>query len=233
MKMAIEDGPIIFRWFAPAATYIHKCYFVILRSTQQVFEKIKKKKTLFFPRFCRSIVTGFLLAYQIGACCVYIVFISENLQQLFDIWGHLDTRLYMLILLVPLIGLICIRNLKLLVPFSTAGTLATFVGLALVMYHITINLPLPSLSKRDPIGDITNFPLFFGTVMFAIESVGVVIALEGNMQTPKSFGKPFGVLNIGMAITILLYATVGFVGYWQYGLESKDSITLNLSENIT
>lgn len=87
---------------------------------------------------------------------------------------------------------------------------------------------LPPLSQREPIGPITEFPLFFGTTLFAIEAVGVVIALENNMKTPKSFGSRFGVLNVGMTVITLLYAVFGFLGYLKYGAESDESITLNL-----
>lgn len=87
---------------------------------------------------------------------------------------------------------------------------------------------LPSVSEREAIGPISEFPLFFGTTLFAIEAVGVVIALEGNMKTPKSFGTPFGVLNVGMTVITLLYAVFGFLGYLKYGEKSDESITLNL-----
>lgn len=87
---------------------------------------------------------------------------------------------------------------------------------------------LPSISQREPLGDISEFPLFFGTTLFAIEAVGVVVALEGNMKTPKSFGSKFGVLNVGMVVITLLYAFFGFFGYIKYGAASDESITLNL-----
>lgn len=87
---------------------------------------------------------------------------------------------------------------------------------------------LPSISEREPLGQLSEFPLFFGTTLFAIEAVGVVVALENNMKTPKSFGKRFGVLNIGMTAITLLYAVFGFLGYLKYGAGSDESITLNL-----
>lgn len=81
----------------------------------------------------------------------------------------------------------------------------------------------------DPINtDFSQFPLFFGTTLFAIEAVGVVVSLENNMKTPKSFGARFGVLNVGMAVITLLYAAFGFLGFWCYGKDSEDSVTLNL-----
>lgn len=87
---------------------------------------------------------------------------------------------------------------------------------------------LPKLSEREPFGKIEEFPLFFGTTLFAIEAVGVVVALENNMKTPKSFGSSFGVLNVGMVVITLLYAVFGFLGYLKYGANSDESITLNL-----
>lgn len=101
-----------------------------------------------------------------------------------------------------------------------------FLGIGLILRYVFVDLP--PLSEREPIGPISEFPLFFGTTLFAIEAVGVVISLESNMKTPKSFGKPLGVLNVGMLVITLLYAFFGFIGYWKYGPKSDESITLNL-----
>lgn len=99
-------------------------------------------------------------------------------------------------------------------------------GIGLILTYVFQGLP--SISEREPLGDISEFPLFFGTTLFAIEAVGVVVALEGNMKTPKSFGTRFGVLNVGMTVITLLYAFFGFFGYLKYGAKSDESITLNL-----
>lgn len=48
------------------------------------------------------------------------------------------------------------------------------------------------------------------------------------MKTPKAFGKPCGVLNTGMSIIVLLYVTVGALGYVYCVSECSDSITLDL-----
>jgi solute carrier family 36 (proton-coupled amino acid transporter) len=83
---------------------------------------------------------------------------------------------------------------------------------------------MPEFTSMKAVNDniIENFPLYFGTVLFALEAVGVVIALENNMKTPKSFG---GVMNIGMTLVTAMY---GFVGFFGYGEQSKDAITLSL-----
>ncbi|XP_055599202.1 proton-coupled amino acid transporter-like protein CG1139 isoform X2 [Uranotaenia lowii] len=175
------------------------------------------------------VVDGFLIVYQLGICCVYIVFVATNVKQLVDIYYPMDVKIHCLILLVPLIAINMIRNLKILAPFSTFANVLTFIGLGMTLYYIIDGIPSPS--EREMVADIGRFPLFFGTVLFALEAVGVIIALENNMETPKSFGGYCGVLNIGMTVIVFLYALVGFLGYIKYGPESLGSITLNLPPN--
>lgn len=122
-----------------------------------------------------------------------------------------------------------LRNLKVLAPFSTLANVVTFIGLGFVLIYVFQDLP--SISEREAIAPIEKFPLYFGTVLFALEAVGVVISLENNMENPKSFGGTFGVLNIGMFIVTALYGFVGFFGYIKYGAESEGSITLNLPKD--
>lgn len=168
-----------------------------------------------------------MLAYQLGICCVYIVFISTTIKTIVDYYlTELDVRLYMLMILLPLILMNCVRNLKRLAPFSTLANGLTFIGLGMVLYYVFQDFPSPS--EREPFGELKNFSLFFGTTLFALEAVGVILALENNMETPKSFGGYFGVLNLSMLIIVSLYALMGFLGYIKYGADIEASITLNL-----
>lgn len=181
-----------------------------------------------FSPYAVVIVDGFMIVYQLGICCVYIVFVATNIKQLVDMYLNLDVKIHCMILLVPLIGINMIRNLKILAPFSTLANIITFVGLGMILYYVLDDLP--PLSEREMVADMGRFPLFFGTTLFALEAVGVIIALENNMATPKSFGGTFGVLNVGMFVIVALYALMGFIGYWKYGADSMGSVTLNLPE---
>lgn len=51
------------------------------------------------------IINTFLLIYQLGTCCVYVVFVSSNIKAIADYYTENDTdvRIYMLIILLPLI----------------------------------------------------------------------------------------------------------------------------------
>lgn len=53
------------------------------------------------------IINVFLLIYQLGTCCVYVVFISSNIKGIVDLYTEekVDVRLIMVIILLPLIFL--------------------------------------------------------------------------------------------------------------------------------
>lgn len=173
------------------------------------------------------IVDMFLIVYQLGICCVYIMFVATNIKPVTDAYlVEMDVRLLMVCLLLPLIGINSIRNLKVLAPFSQVANVITFIGLGIVMYYIC--QALPPVSSRPMFGDPRNWNLFVGTTLFALEAVGVVIALENNMKTPASFGGYYGVLNQGMFVIVIMYVIMGFLGYVKYGADALGSVTLNL-----
>ncbi|XP_050465995.1 proton-coupled amino acid transporter-like protein CG1139 isoform X2 [Cataglyphis hispanica] len=185
-----------------------------------------------FAPYAPGFIDGFMIIYQLGICCVYIVFVAGNIKQVTDYyWQPLAISTHMCILLVPLILINYIRNLKLLAPFSTLANLITLVGLGMVLSYMFDDLA--SISEREMFGTIRNFSLYFGTTLFALEAVGVIIALENNMKTPQSFGGYCGVLNMGMTVIVILYIIVGFFGYVKYGADAKGSVTFNLPQEDT
>ncbi|KAF4517852.1 hypothetical protein B566_EDAN011777 [Ephemera danica] len=179
----------------------------------------------------QHIVNAFLVLYQLGICCVYIVFVSSNIKEVADYYTPepIHLRLYMLMLLLPLILINYIRNLRIMAPFSTIANIITFLGLGFVLYFVFgHDGGLPGLEDRKLVGELHGVPLFIGTTLFALEAVGVILALENNMKQPKSFGGYTGVFNRAMSVIIGLYVMVGACGYLKYGSDAKGSITLNL-----
>ncbi|KAM3969012.1 proton-coupled amino acid transporter-like protein acs isoform 2-T2 [Aphomia sociella] len=171
-------------------------------------------------------VDVFLVVYQLGICCVYIVFIADNIKKVVDPHYEMDVKIHMVIILIPLLVFNLIPSLKLLAPFSALANVLTFIGLGIVVYYL-----LTGNKSSEPLdlwGSPATFPLFFGTILFALTAVGVVIALENNMKTPKAFGSPCGVLNTGMCIIVVLYVGVGALGYVFCVSKCSDSITLDL-----
>ncbi|XP_065217636.1 proton-coupled amino acid transporter-like protein CG1139 isoform X2 [Planococcus citri] len=176
-----------------------------------------------------SVVTNLLLAlYQIGSSSIYALFIASNLQDVGQSYfgSELNLRVVLLYLLVPSVIICWVRNLKLLVPFSTIGNVATIVSFALIFRYVFDEVP--TFAYREPVGTMRGIPLFFGTVLFAMEAIGVVMPLKNQMKKPRQFGSLFGVLNASMLPISILYTFMGFFGYLKYGPATQGSITLNL-----
>lgn len=190
----------------------------------------------------KRVVDLFLIITQLGFCCVYFVFLSENVKQVVEaanatsfnceqnftnqtniLVPTFDKRLYMLCFLPFIILLVFTPNLKYLAPLSLIANLVMSASLVLIYFysltHITSPISLPL------VGHAKDYPLFFGTAIFAFEGIGVVLPLENKMQRPQGFTL---VLYVGMAIVTFLYISLGTIGYLCFGGEIQPSITLNL-----
>uniref|UniRef100_A0A7N5ZXW0 Amino acid transporter transmembrane domain-containing protein n=1 Tax=Anabas testudineus TaxID=64144 RepID=A0A7N5ZXW0_ANATE len=182
-------------------------------------------------------VNLFLIITQLGFCCVYFVFLSDNVKQVVEaanattfscqmnytnqteiLVPSFDSRLYMLCFLPFLILLVFVRNLRYLAPLSLV---ANVVMTASLITFVDVIIP-------DDVFFLTllfYYPLFFGTAIFAFEGIGVVLPLENKMQRPQTFTL---VLYLGMGIVTFLYISLGTIGYMCFGERIGGSITLNL-----
>ncbi|KAJ8919913.1 hypothetical protein NQ315_006442 [Exocentrus adspersus] len=176
-------------------------------------------------KLVKKIVNVFLCVTQLGFCCIYFVFISENIKQVFDYYGYeMDVHFHMAVILLPILLTALIRNLKYLAPFSTLANVLMLVGIVIVLYYTSQDLP--PVSQRVPVARLEQLPLFFGTAIYAFEGIGLVLPLHNEMREPNKFKKPLGVLNIGMTIVTTLYIVVGMLGYLKYGPEIIISMSI-------
>ncbi|KAM9413618.1 proton-coupled amino acid transporter 1-like isoform 1-T2 [Salvelinus alpinus] len=187
----------------------------------------------------RRIVNVFLIITQLGFCCVYFVFLSDNVKQVVEASNgttmnchrnqtavtvpSFDSRLYMLCFLPAIILLVFTPNLKYLAPLSLAANLAMCASLVLIYFFCFTNIP--NHINLPKVGHAKDYPLFFGTAIFAFEGIGVVLPLENKMQKPQSFNR---VLCLGMGIVTFLYISLGTIGYMTFGEAIGGSVTLNL-----
>ncbi|XP_030745998.1 proton-coupled amino acid transporter-like protein CG1139 [Sitophilus oryzae] len=180
-----------------------------------------------FAPYAPALTNFFLIFYQVGTCCVYVVFVGKNLKYVGDVYtsSPWSLYLYMTMIFVPFLLILCVKNLKLLAPFSVVANIITLITFGVVCWYIFQGLP--KFSDRPAMGSIMNYPLYFGTSLFSLQSVGVVITIENNMATPKNWTQPFGVLNIGMCVVTIIYVGVGMMGYWKYGELIESTITMN------
>ncbi|GFN78053.1 proton-coupled amino acid transporter 4-like [Plakobranchus ocellatus] len=179
----------------------------------------------------KNIVNGFLIFTQFGFCCVYIVFIAKNVQKVIHHFHDDDpsTLIYELIVMALLLPYVLVRNLTMLAPFSAFANLLTAAGMVIIFQYVVRGLPpVSSCPAVAPVGDL---PMFFGTAIFAVEGISLVLPLENNMKKPEEFGGWDGVLNLGMVFVIAMYSAIGFYGYLKFGDLAEGSITLNLPED--
>jgi proton-coupled amino acid transporter len=84
----------------------------------------------------------------------------------------IDIRVYIPMLLVFLIPIGLIRNLEYLVPFSAIANVFILISFVITLYYI-FNERLEAADKSY-IASVEQIPLFFATVIFAMEGIGVV-----------------------------------------------------------
>jgi len=79
--------------------------------------------------FFKQLVNVNMFLCQLGFCCVYFVFMSANLQDFFAKNSPLDLhqRVWMLILLVPMLLICSIRQLKILAPLGVTNLSAVML----------------------------------------------------------------------------------------------------------
>ncbi|XP_056631414.1 proton-coupled amino acid transporter-like protein CG1139 [Diorhabda sublineata] len=188
----------------------------------------------FFQKFSSiapHMVNIFLLIYQLGTGTVYTVFIGENIKEVLLSHGvSIDSRWVMFAALMPLILLNYVRNLKYLAPLSTTANFVTIASFGIIGYYMFSREF--SFEGKEAFGEMKNYPLYFGTVLFALEAIGVIMPLENEMKTPQYFGSTLGVLNIGMAVIVLLYTSMGFFGYIAYGDKVGGSISYTIGNEL-
>lgn len=84
----------------------------------------------------------------------------------------LDVHLHMAVALLPILLSSLVRNLKYLAPLSALANVFMSVGIIITLYFTVQDLP--SLSDRHFVATLAQFPLFFGTALFAFEGIGLV-----------------------------------------------------------
>ncbi|RWS05303.1 proton-coupled amino acid transporter 1-like isoform X1, partial [Dinothrombium tinctorium] len=201
------------------------------------YEQIAERSFAIGPKFlqnkadfARRAVIFCLLVIQLGVCCIYVLFVAENVGEF--IKGatnkkiQIDIKLLMLAQLPFLILFNFVRRLKHLAVLSVIANFLQIASIFIVFQHLFTNLP-PSWT-RPATADITRLPLYFGTAIYSFEGIGLVIPLQKDMKQPEAFGGLCGVLNTGMTMLSCLFIAMGFFGFLKFGDDVKASITLNL-----
>lgn len=167
-----------------------------------------------------------------AASSVYVAFIAKSFYEVinYDFGINWDIRIYIAMITVAIVLIGQIRSLKVLVPFSSTANVFIVVTFAITLYYMFKD-PL-DFSNKPMYTGYTTLPVFFATVIFAMEGIGVVMPVENGMRKPQHFLGCPGVLNTAMISVIVLYGIIGFFGYVKYGNAAEASITLNLPKGV-
>lgn len=180
--------------------------------------------------FCRWSIEMFIIFTQLGFCCVYFMFVSESMQQIFNCYGIKINLQTLMVIVLPIFWLTSlIRELKYIAPLSTFANISIFAAFTLILYRSVFDLP--PITERKLFGNWKDLPLCFGTIVYSLEGISLVLPLQQNMKNKERFLGLFGVLNISLFVVVFLMVTIGFFGYYKHGESVANSLTLNLVAN--
>jgi len=184
-----------------------------------------------YANLMKNMINTFTIITQFGFCCVYIVFIGDNMREfIIHVSGvDWDPRIYMVIATLPLIFLNWIRDLRWLTPFSFLGNFLLAFTIVVVLVYVFQDLP--PITDYSVFGSWKGLPLFFGTALFTYEGISLVLPIHKDMKTPQYFTGFCGLMNVGMIFITIGYVSIAFLGYWRYGDDIKPSIILNLPQD--
>lgn len=169
-----------------------------------------------------------VMGLNLFSACVYIVFVANTFHDVCNtLFGWtMSVRVYMLIVMVPLLFIGQIRYLKYLTPFSGIGFFFSTVTLGIVLYTIFKD-PLV-IDDKPLVASVTKWPFFFTTIAFAMSGITIITSVENSMKHPEEFlGKP-NILLISTGTITVFYFAIGFFGFARFGSLTRGSITLNL-----
>ncbi|KNC74981.1 hypothetical protein SARC_12484, partial [Sphaeroforma arctica JP610] len=140
-----------------------------------------------FGNWFGRLIDFLLIFTQFGFCCVYLIFVSENLTE-FIPWE----RQTILLVIAPLFILTSfIRTMSIIAPFSMAANVSLLTGLFIIVVCAFSQMSTRALPHQTY--DIEEFVIWknvavtFGIAVYAFEGIGVILPCETSMKEPSKF----------------------------------------------
>ncbi|KAG9508934.1 Proton-coupled amino acid transporter 1 [Fragariocoptes setiger] len=180
--------------------------------------------------FMCKMVDATLIISQMGICCVYLVFIVDNVSKVLSTYNiHLPQMVLFGAALPVTLLLSYIRTLKKLSIASACANVLQVIGILIILEFLVRDLN--HAHKRDHTQPLDKVALGFGSAMFAFEGISVVMPVYTRMKQPDRMRGLFGAINLSYFILFCLYFSMGAFGYLRFGNDAQGSITLNLPAN--
>ncbi|XP_076882073.1 amino acid transporter AVT3C-like [Bidens hawaiensis] len=188
----------------------------------------------------RSAVDVMIVLSQAGFCVSYLIFVSNTLVNIFNlnpisisnpnanpkILGVSAKGFYIWACFPFQLGLNSIPTLTHLAPLSIFADVVDIGAMGIVMVEEAM-IYLNSSPVLQAFGGFSVFFYGVGVAVYAFEGIGMVLPLESETEDKEKFGK---VLGITIAFIALMFASFGVFGYFAFGDETKDIITINLGQ---
>nr|AKN21655.1 slc36a-2 [Schmidtea mediterranea] len=183
-----------------------------------------------YKKLMKILTNVFMIITQIGFCCAYMLFISDNIKSFVE--DHFSKKVRLEIVGAAVMGLLLcmcwIKNLKIIARVAIFANISAILGIIMIMVYSIMGIQ-----------DFTQFPTFtpfndvlvaFGIVIFAFEAINLVLPIQNKMKYPERYVTRAGVINTAMVTVVCLYAAMGFYGFLKFGENTQGSITLNLKD---
>ncbi|KAE8677861.1 Amino acid transporter ANTL1 [Hibiscus syriacus] len=111
-----------------------------------------------------------------------------------------------------------------LAPLSIFVDVVDIGAMGVVMVE-ELRLIMKQIQEVKAFGGVCVFFYFMGVVLFGYEGIAMVLPIESEMKDNAKFGK---ILALSMGLTTLMYGAFGALGYFAFGVATKDIVTSNL-----
>ncbi|RWR84576.1 amino acid transporter ANTL1-like protein [Cinnamomum micranthum f. kanehirae] len=179
-------------------------------------------------------VDAMIVLSQAGFCVSYVIFIANTLANVFNsvelsrILGTSPKIMYIWGMFPFQLGLNSIPTLTHLAPLSIFADVVDIGAMGVVMVEDVMVF----LKDRPVLEAFGGFSVLFygiGVAVYAFEGIGMVLPLESETADKKNFGK---VLGLSMGFISLMYGSFGALGYFAFGQETRDIITINFGKGL-
>lgn len=224
------------------AFFTYYCMMLLVRTRRKLdslvgYSKINSFGDLGFAvcgSFGRLSVDAMIILAQVGFCVSYLIFISTTLAYLFNdssevrILGLTPKSLYLWGCFPFQLGLSAIPTLTHLAPLSIFADVVDVGAMGVVMVEDVIIF----LNERPALQAFGGLSVFFyglGVAVYAFEGIGMILPIESEAKDRDKFGK---VLAWCMTFIAFMYGAFGVLGYFAFGVETKDIITTNFGQGL-
>ncbi|KAK5973862.1 Transmembrane amino acid transporter protein, partial [Trichostrongylus colubriformis] len=173
-----------------------------------------------------------IVLLQVGICSVFYIFVTEHIKEVFDfLFGtNLEIKIIYFVVLPFFMLLTTFQSLTFMSRVSFAGNVLMAIALVIVYVQLARSPHIP-LSQLAGVTTISDAAVTSGSIMYALVAASVVLPLENKMRNPQQMLGFCGVISTSSMVVIVLYTSMGLMGYITYGSQIEGSITLNLTNN--